>query len=113
MFLNNLLMVSKQVGILYVLVALGFIVDKVGVFKEKTSKMSNDLLFYIITPAVMIRAFLEVDGTKDNIKNLLIATLLGAVLLTLGAVLAEIFFRDKSDPDNSIYKLAVSMKLLK
>ena len=108
MFLNNLLMVSKQVGILYVLVALGFIVDKVGIYKEKTAKFSNDLLFYIITPAVMIRAFVEVDGTKDNIKNLLTAAALGAILQTLGAVIAEIFFRDKNDPDNCIYKLAVA-----
>lgn len=108
MFLSNLLTVSKQVGILYVLVALGFIVDKVGIFKEKTAKSSNDLLFYIITPAVMIRAFAEVDGTKENMRNLLIAAGLGAVLQTLGAVIAEIFFRDKKDPDNCIYKLAVS-----
>lgn len=108
MFLSNLLTVSKQVGILYVLIALGFIVDKVGIFKEKTAKSSNDLLFYIITPAVMIRAFAEVDGTKENMRNLFIAAGLGAVLQTLGAVIAEIFFRDKKDPDNCIYKLAVS-----
>ncbi|MBQ7654722.1 MAG: AEC family transporter [Clostridia bacterium] len=108
MFFSNLLIVSKQVAILYVLVALGFVVDKVGIFKDKTAKLSNDLLFYIITPAVMIRSFMEVDGSKENIKNLLIAAALGAALQTLGAVLAEIFFRDKNDPDNCVYKLATS-----
>lgn len=102
------MIVSKQVTILYVLVALGFVVDKLGIFKEKTARLSNDLLFYIITPAVMIRAFMEVDGSKENIKNLLIAAGLGAVLQTLGAVLAQIFFRDKSDPNNSVYKLATA-----
>ncbi|MBQ7580887.1 MAG: AEC family transporter [Clostridia bacterium] len=108
MFLNNLLIVSKQVAILYILVALGFVVDRLGIFKEKTARLSNDLLFYIITPAVMIRAFMEVDGSRENIKNLLVAAGLGALLQTLGAVLAQVFFRDKNDPDNCVYKLATA-----
>lgn len=109
MFVQNLLIASKQVGILYILVAVGFIVDKVGIFKEKTSKMSNDLLFYLITPAVIIRAFMQVEGTKENIKNLAVAFLLGALLQTIGAVLAKIFFSNKrEDPNNCIYQLGTA-----
>ena len=71
MFLENLLIASKQVGILYVLVAIGFICDKVGIFKEKAAKLSNDLLFYIITPSVIVQSFLTVENSKENVKNLL------------------------------------------
>lgn len=108
MFFENLAIASKQVGILYILVALGFVVDKVGIYGEKTAKMSNDLLFYIITPAVMIQAFMKVDSTSENIKNLLISALLGALLQIIGVIAAEVFFRDKSDKNNCVYKLGTA-----
>ncbi len=106
LFLDNLAIAAKQVGILYVLVAVGFICDKVGLFKEKTARMSNDLLFYVITPAVIITSFLSVDNTKDNFIKLLMAAGFGVVLQIVGAVLVIPFFRDKKKEDNCIFKFA-------
>ena len=73
MFLENLAIAAKQVGILYILVAVGFICDKTGLFKEKTARLSNDLLFYIITPAVIVTAFMSMDNTPENYRKLLLA----------------------------------------
>ncbi len=106
MFLENLAIAAKQVGILYILVAVGFICDKVGLFKEKTARMSNDLLFYIITPAVIITAFLSMDNTAENLKKLLMAFGFGVALQIIGALIAMPFFRDKSKADNCIFKFA-------
>lgn len=107
MFLENLLIASKQVGILYVLVAVGFICDKVGIFKEKAAKLSNELLFYVITPAVIVQSFLTVENTKENVKNLLVAGLFGIVLHIVAILISMLFFRKKSD-DNSIFKMATA-----
>ena len=106
MFLENLAIAAKQVGILYILVAVGFICDKTGLFKEKTARLSNDLLFYIITPAVIITAFMSMDNTPENYKKLLLAFAFAAAIQIVGALIALPFFRDKSKSDNCIYKFA-------
>ncbi len=108
MFLENLAIAAKQVGILYILVAVGFISDKVGLFKEKAARLSNDLLFYIITPAVIVTSFLSMDNTSQNMKKLLSALIFAVVLQTVAALIALPFFRDKSKSDNCIYKFASS-----
>lgn len=106
MFLQNFAIAAKQVGILYILVAVGFICDKTGLFKEKTARLSNDLLFYIITPAVIVTAFMSMDNTAENYQKLLLAFVFGIVLQVVGAIIALPFFRDKSKADNCIYKFA-------
>jgi len=105
-FLQNLAIAAKQVGILYILVAVGFICDKTGLFKEKTARLSNDLLFYIITPAVIVTAFMSMDNTPENYKKLLLAFVFAVGIQVVGALIAMPFFRDKSKKDNSIYKFA-------
>lgn len=106
MFLQNLAIAAKQVGILYIIVAVGFICDKTGLFKEKTARLSNDLLFYIITPAVIVTAFLTMDNSAENYKKLLLAFVFAVVLQVVGAIIALPFFRDKSKKYNCIYKFA-------
>ena len=106
MFVANLAIAAKQVGILYILVAVGFICDKVGLFKEKTARLSNDLLFYIITPAVIVTAFMSMDNTPENYKKLMLAFVFAAAIQIVGALIALPFFRDKEKADNCIYKFA-------
>ena len=106
MFLENLSIAAKQVGILYILVAVGFICDKTGLFKEKTARLSNNLLFYIITPAVIVTAFMSMDNTPENYKKLLLAFAFAVTLQVVGAIIAMPFFRDKTKKDNQIFKFA-------
>ena len=73
MFLTNMTMAAQQVIILYLLVAVGFIADRLHVFGQETSKRSNDLLFYIITPTVIVQSFINMDFDIKTAKTLLIA----------------------------------------
>ena len=50
MFLSDVATAAKQVFILYVLVLLGFICDRTKIYTEKAARLTNDLLFYIVTP---------------------------------------------------------------
>ncbi len=106
MFAENLIIAAKQVLILYILVAVGFVCDKTGLFKEKAARLSNDLLFYIVTPAVIINSFLSMDNTQENLKKLLTALVFAVVLQIIAAVIALPFFRNKEKEDNCIYKFA-------
>ena len=57
MFLDNFIIAARQVGILYVMVLVGVVCDRIGLFTEKTGKACTDLLFYIITQGQRNEAF--------------------------------------------------------
>jgi predicted permease len=100
-------MAAQQVAILYLIVAVGFIADRIGIFKQSTAKMSNDLLFYVITPTVIVQSFLNMEFNKDTISSFLVAFLCMFATLTVGIFIVIPFFR-KDGNDSSIFKYAVS-----
>lgn len=92
--------------VLYFIVAVGFICDKVGLYTEKTARASNDLLFYIVTPCVIINSFFTTEFTPESAKSLLTALLGGVITHTVGILLTVPFFRKKDDPNNAVFKFA-------
>lgn len=106
LFAENFLTASKQVLILYIIAAVGFACDKIGIFTEKTARASNDLLFYVITPCVIIDSFFSTAFTPDSAKALLRAALGGVITHIVGIIITLPFFRDKKDPDNAIFRFA-------
>ncbi len=106
MFLENLLTTAQQVLILYILIAVGYFADKTGLYTEKASKLNTNLLFYIVTPLVIVNSFVTIDRSPENLKNFGIATLLGICIQVIGILIIIPFFR-KGDKDTSgIYKYA-------
>ncbi|MBR6634770.1 MAG: AEC family transporter, partial [Clostridia bacterium] len=106
MFVENLLTTAQQVLILYILIAVGFFADKAGLYTEKASKLNTNLLFYIVTPLVIVNSFLTIDNSPENLKNFGIATLLGAAIQLTGIVITLPFFRKGSKDTAGIYKYA-------
>lgn len=104
MFLQNLLFALKQIFILYLLVLVGFICDRKGIFTEKTAKLTNELMFTIILPAIILQSFLTADNSKENIGKMLIAAAFGTLLQVLGVLFGTVFFHKKDDPNNGIFK---------
>lgn len=108
MFLTNMTMAAQQVIILYLIVAVGFVADRSRVFGQNTAKRSNDLLFYIITPVVMVQSFINMDFDIKTAKTFLIAFLCMTGTLTVGILIAMPFFNNKNDRNASVFKYAVS-----
>ncbi len=106
LFTENFLTAARQVLILYVIVAVGFVCDRLGIFTEKTARASNDLLFYVVTPCVIIDSFFSTEFTPESAKSLLIAALGCAITHLLGIILTMPFFRSTDDPDNAVFKFA-------
>lgn len=101
MFFENVRIAAQQVGILYIIVFIGAISDKIGLFSEKTAKACTDLLFYIITPCVIIRSFLNQEFTKETGIKLLIAVGCGFLMHFVAIVLNMPLFR-KGDREKNI-----------
>ncbi len=106
LFLSNCLIAAKQVLILYVIVAAGYVCDKTGVFTEKTARAANNLLFCLITPCVIINSFITTEFTAETAKGLALAAGCGALTHIAGILLSLPFFNDVSKRNNSIFKFA-------
>ena len=106
MFVENLLATAQQVIILYILIAVGFFADKAGLYTEKASKLNTDLLFYIITPMVIVNSFMSIENSPENLKNFGIATLCGVAIHLVGMVLILPLFRKTKKETAGIYKYA-------
>lgn len=106
MFIQNLLTTAQQVFILYILIAVGFFADKFGLYTEKASKLNTNLLFYIVTPLVIVNSFLTIDNSPENLKNFGIAALLGVAIHVVGIVLVLPLFRKTEKSKAGIYRYA-------
>ena len=106
LFWQNCLIAVKQVVILYIIVAGGCICDKTGIFTEKTARACNNLLFYVITPCVIVNSFMTTEFTAETARGLLLAAGCGALTNTTGILLSLPFFRDKQKPNNAVFKFA-------
>ncbi|MBQ3498432.1 MAG: AEC family transporter [Clostridia bacterium] len=106
MFIQNLLTTAQQVFILYILIAVGFFADKFGLYTEKASKLNTDLLFYIVTPMVIVNSFLSIDNSPENLKNFGVAALLGVAIHVIGMPLIVPLFRKTDKSKAGIYRYA-------
>lgn len=88
--------VAVQVAILFVMIAAGAVLIKVRMLRKSGIGQLTDILLYVVTPCVIIHAFLEVELNLDTLKSLLICA--GCALMThLAGILIAFAFR-KNQP---------------
>lgn len=104
MFFDNVKIAAQQVGILYIIVFVGMICDKIGVFSEKTAKACTDLLFYIITPCVIINSFMTQEFTKETGIKLLIAVGCGFLMHFVAIALNTPLYRKGDREQNALFR---------
>ncbi len=107
MFLENMATAAQQVLILYLIVAVGFAADRLHIFGQATAKRSNDLLFYITTPVVIIQSFMNMEFSVETVSLWLIAFVCMASILIMGIIVVIPFFR-KADENSAVFKYAVT-----
>ncbi len=106
MFFENVLTAGEQVIILYVIVAIGFISDKVGFFTEKVAKSCTDLLFYVVTSAKIVESFYTLEYTPETAKKLFIALGCGLLLHLVSAGISTFVFNRCPSEKACIFKYA-------
>lgn len=106
LFLQNMGTAAQQVFVLYIIVAVGFIADRLHVFTEKTARASNDLMFYVITPCVIVDSFLNTTFSAQTAGGFATAIVCSFIAHAAGILFASPFFNKKKDPNSSVYKYA-------
>ena len=94
--LESLKFVGTQVLILFILMAVGFACRRLRVLGEGGVKGLTDLMLYLITPCMMIKAFQQAfDGRLA--RGFLITAAATAVLYALEIGLAVLLLRDRDE----------------
>jgi len=70
-FLSNFLTVAEKVGLLFLIIALGFVCQRKKLLTEEANKCMGDLVMYFVTPCVIINAFSATLYTKEELLELL------------------------------------------
>lgn len=73
MFLDNLKTIALQVFILYLMAGVGFVTDKIGLFKQSDGKRLIDLIFNVVLPIAIINTFIKMEYTPSHVKGLVVA----------------------------------------
>lgn len=103
MFIESLKTIALQVFILYLIAGIGFVTDKIGIFRQDDGKRLIDLLFNIILPIAIIRTFMTMEYTPQHVKGILIAFLCAAGTHIFGAAISMLTFRKRSLKERGIY----------
>ncbi len=96
-------------GQLFLLLAVGMVIRRIGILDGSAKKILTDLVLYITLPSGIIRSFV-VETSSDLFVSLFHALLVGLAITVVSFVLAKVLFR-KSDPGKNAvlqYALLVS-----
>ena len=106
MFIENLITAATNVGVLYIIVAIGYICDKAGIYTEDTAKKTVNFLLYFVASCTLINSFIKIEATPDTVVKFFTAFGVSAATHTIAILLNMLTFRNRSDERNAVYKFA-------
>ena len=101
-FLNILL----QVGVLLILISVGFIFTKVNMINESGAKVMTDVVLYAATPCIIFSSFIR-PFDKSAARGLLISLAASAAAHVLFAILGFLIIRRKKITRERVLRFAV------
>jgi predicted permease len=109
-FLTSFLAVSEKVGLLFIIIALGFLCQRIKLLTEEANKCMADIVMYFVTPCVIINAFSatlypreELLGILKNIAAVAIIALAVHVAMILAVT---VIFRFKNEDKKRLMRFA-------
>lgn len=106
MFLNNFIAIAQQVGVLFILIAVGFGCGRAGLITKHASKKMTDIVLYVVTPCVMVSAF-QREFSVALLGKVLLAALTALGILTVSTLIVRLVFRSKDEARRKVLQFAV------
>ncbi|MDR2687811.1 MAG: AEC family transporter [Oscillospiraceae bacterium] len=97
LFFANALIALKQVAMLYAIAGIGLAAERLRWFPEATARLCTKLLLYVVTPCVVVNAFVSIEYSAQAVRGLGISFACGALLHGAGILISEPFFRGRKD----------------
>lgn len=92
--IENILTVAEFVLILFVLIGIGFVCNKIKLISGKTVKEMTNFVLYIVAPCVIINSY-QREFDEKMLKGLLITLAASAASFAVTILLAHLLVRDK------------------
>ena len=105
--LESLVVVARQVGILFVLMGVGFACRRTKLLGEGALKGMADLLILVVTPCLIVHAFQAHPFEPRLLVGLGWAFALAALAPALGMAAAYLFVRDRDVRTRSVLRSAI------
>ncbi len=106
LLVENFLIISQQVLVLFILVAVGFLCGKKGLIDDVASKKLTDIVLYVVTPCVMISAF-QREFSVELVGKIIIAAVCAALIHAGSILLAKLIFHDKNESRKKVLRFSV------
>ena len=103
--IDNFLMISGQVLVLFILIAIGFLCGRKRLITEASAKQINDIVLYVVTPCVMITAF-QRDFSIQLLSNLGIMLICSALVILCSILIVHLVFRGKDETEAKVLRFA-------
>ena len=109
-FLNSFLAVAQKVGLLFIIIGLGFVCQRIKLLTEEANKGMADIVMYIVTPCVIINAFSATLYSKAELlgilRNIGIVAVIAAVAHIVMIVAVCVIFRFKDEDRQRVMRFA-------
>lgn len=105
--LESLVVVARQVGILFMLMGVGFVCRRVKLLGEASLKGMVDLLILVVTPCLIVHAFQAHPFEPRLLVGLGWAFALAVLAPALGMVAAYLCVRDRDVRTRSVLRCAI------
>lgn len=99
--------IASQVAVLFLLIAVGFILFKTGGIKSEHTPGMVTLLLYAITPALIIDSMLKVEFNLQTVTEMITVLLIALAVHVLGWLISLAMFRRQSEKKAVVYRAAV------
>ena len=101
--INNILTVGTQVIILFILIGVGFVCNKVKMLTPRTLKELTDFVLYIVSPCVIISSYYR-DFDKSMLNGLLLTLFLAFLSYVISIALAHLTVKDADKNKESVLR---------
>lgn len=102
---ESFFVVAQQVVILFILMSIGVLCNKIGWLDSKAVKSLTNIVLYFVTPCVIINSFnREMDRTL--LRGLWVTALLSFGIQIFSIILASLVFRGNQNEENRVLRFA-------
>ncbi len=109
-FLTSFLAVSEKVGLLFIIIALGFLCQRIKLLTEEANKCMADIVMYFVTPCVIINAFSATLYPREELlgilKNIALVALIAVAVHVVMILAVTLVFRFKDEGKKRLMRFA-------
>ncbi len=108
LFFDCFLTVFSKVALLFIIIALGFVCQKINMLTKEANKCLADIVMYFVTPCVIINAFSSTQYERAELfgilKNIGVVALVSVVLHLFMILAVTFIFRMKDETKKSVMR---------